>query len=134
MRRLAGINISSVLEAAFTVLWIVSVHKCMHPYICGNALILDHTKDFWLRNTRWEPRECAVLDTRVGAFSHVYLLVGVNCPPLLHGRRGAHHPLQKLIICCVGLSARSCPLIPTGALEPRLRVGASGGGETGQGG
>lgn len=71
-----GINISSVLGAAFTVLWIVSVHKCMHPYICGKMLILDHTKDFWLRNTRREPRECAVLDARVGAFSHVYLLVG----------------------------------------------------------
>lgn len=39
VRKLVGINIRSVLGAVFTVLWIVSVHKCLYPYICRKMLI-----------------------------------------------------------------------------------------------
>lgn len=40
-----GMNISSVLRTAFTVLWIVCVYMCMYLYICGKMLILLNTEE-----------------------------------------------------------------------------------------
>ncbi|NXB09238.1 ISL1 protein, partial [Cnemophilus loriae] len=93
--------ISSVLGADVTVLWIVRVHKCIYPYICGKMLILDPTKDFWLRSTRWETTECAV---RHPSWSTSFLGGGDPLSPL--------HPARPLQMAAEPISARQPALRP----------------------
>ncbi|XP_009643116.1 insulin gene enhancer protein ISL-1 [Egretta garzetta] len=80
----------------------------------------------WLRSTRWAPRGWAVLDTRVGAFSHVHLRVGElsRCPPR-ETRNPPHTPAcdpRNPLFAVRGCQRRvALSLLPEGGLEPRLQ-------------